>query len=97
MSKKLTVELINSINHYFKNGYNEKDYAKNWVEIVADQRQLFLPGILIVASHNIVERLLEAGANVNLQANDGWTALMWAAERGHTEIVELLINAEAIE
>jgi len=39
--------------------------------------------------------LLAAGANVNAKDNDGWTALMYAAEMGRTEIVNLLKAAGA--
>ena len=42
-----------------------------------------------------VERLLEAGADVNLQGDYGGTALMAAAARGYTEMAELLISAGA--
>ena len=34
-----------------------------------------------------VEALLEQGADVN--ANGGWTALIWAARQGHTDIVHI--------
>ena len=38
--------------------------------------------------------LLDAGANPN-QAEAGWTAVMWAAQRGHREMVELLADRGA--
>lgn len=41
------------------------------------------------------EKVKEAiidGANVNAKGNHGYTALMWAAWRGHTQIAELLIK-----
>ncbi len=44
-----------------------------------------------------VKALLEAGADVNAKANDGRTALMWAEDSGHNEIVEILKKAEAKE
>ena len=43
----------------------------------------------------IASRLLEAGADVNSQDDDGMTALIWATYKGYKEIVELLINADA--
>ena len=44
---------------------------------------------------NITEvvSLLDAGANVNTRNEIGKTALMYAAEEGHNEVVELLIPA----
>jgi ankyrin repeat protein len=40
-----------------------------------------------------VELLLNAGADVNLKDYNGDTALIYAAKRGHIDIVELLIKA----
>ena len=42
-----------------------------------------------------VERLLEAGADVNSQNNDGRTTLLLASDWGHSKIVELLLSAGA--
>lgn len=39
----------------------------------------------------IVQTLLEAGANVNAQDNEGSTAMMVACEHGYTDIVKLLL------
>lgn len=55
---------------------------------------------LIVASakgyRDIVQFLLsEEGADPNTQDNDGWTALMWASESGHTETAEVLLEKGA--
>ncbi len=38
---------------------------------------------------------LDAGADINIQNNDGLTALIWAARNGHIEIVESLLRANA--
>ncbi len=38
---------------------------------------------------------IKAGANVNAKDQGGWTALMWAADNGYTEIVNALIEAGA--
>jgi len=40
----------------------------------------------------VVETLLKAGANPNLQTKDGMSALMGAAARGHHEICSLLVR-----
>ena len=42
-----------------------------------------------------VRRLLDRGADIALTDDRGWTALMIAAERGHKEIVTLLLSAGA--
>ena len=39
-----------------------------------------------------VKRLIEKGADVNAQDNEGATALMLASYNGHTEVVKLLID-----
>jgi ankyrin repeat protein len=41
--------------------------------------------------------LIEAGADVNAQCHEGYTALILAEENGHTEIVKLLREAGAKE
>lgn len=42
-------------------------------------------------------RLIAAGADVNRTRDFGWTALMWAADSGHTEIVPMLLAVDSIE
>ncbi|CAI8025174.1 Ankyrin repeat domain-containing protein 50 [Geodia barretti] len=42
-----------------------------------------------------VQRLLEAGANVNHQNKEGSTALLYAGWKGHSEVVKLLLGAGA--
>lgn len=46
---------------------------------------------MLAVSHgrlDMVQMLLEAGADINIQDEDGSTALMCAAEHGHAEIVK---------
>jgi ankyrin repeat protein len=40
-----------------------------------------------------VKRLIEEGMDVNTQNNNGSTALMWASQGGHLEVIKLLIEA----
>ena len=42
-----------------------------------------------------IERLLNGGADVNVQQADGATALQWAAYRGNAQLVERLLRAGA--
>lgn len=42
--------------------------------------------------HEMVRALLECGANVNIQDDEGSTALMCASEHGRAEIVSLLLE-----
>ncbi|NBX72517.1 DEAD/DEAH box helicase, partial [bacterium] len=43
----------------------------------------------------VVQALLNSGANINLQNNDGWAALMAAALNGHLAVVQALLNSGA--
>ena len=46
---------------------------------------------------DIVQALLEAGADINAKDKYGKTALMFAAANGHTAVVVLLMKAGAKE
>merc|ERR1719499_1454970 len=51
--------------------------------------------LMLAVSHgrlDMVDLLLEGGADVNIRDEDGSTALMCAAEHGHMEIVKLLMH-----
>jgi ankyrin repeat protein len=44
---------------------------------------------------DIVKLLIDVGANVNAQDDEGYTALRLASKAGHTEIVQMLREAGA--
>lgn len=50
---------------------------------------------MLAVSHgrlDMVQMLLDAGADINIQDEDGSTALMCAAEHGHIEIVKHFLS-----
>ena len=49
----------------------------------------------LAGQDSIVEKLIEAGANPNLQAHGGFTPLYMAAQEGHADIVKQLLAAKA--
>ena len=83
----------------------EKGYAnvamfllENGVEVNATDSNGNTPLIFIVhkiGDIEITRRLLEKGAAVNIQNRSGETALMYAAWRGHSDIVQLLLQNHA--
>jgi ankyrin repeat protein len=42
-----------------------------------------------------VQRLVRSGADVNERDSDGWTPLMYAAQKGRPEVVKLLLEKGA--
>lgn len=44
---------------------------------------------------DVVELLLQTGANANARSPSGWTSLMTASQWGHAEIVKLLLQSKA--
>ncbi len=44
-----------------------------------------------------VKSLVQAGANVNVADADGWTALHFAADSGHLNVVKVLLGAAALD
>ena len=54
------------------------------------QTALMLAASRCTDNADILKYLVEAGADVNIQCKDGYTALMYASERGKVEMVKLL-------
>ena len=55
---------------------------------------------MLAVSHgrlDMVKLLLEAGADINIQDEDGSTALMCASEHGHIDIVRYLLSQPDID
>jgi ankyrin repeat protein len=44
---------------------------------------------------DLVQRILEAGADPDAKCEEGFTVLMWAVARGHVEVVQVLLEAGA--
>ena len=69
------------------------------IEILASHSKLELDRALLVATlmerKDAVKVLLDSGAEVDLRASDGRTALILAASKGNKDIVELLLRAGA--
>ncbi len=42
---------------------------------------------------DLVDKLLQAGGNPNAESDDGFTVLMWAAARGHIEVIKTLLES----
>lgn len=58
-------------------------------------RQHGQTALMLAVSHgrlDMVQMLVEAGADINIQDDDGSTALMCAAEHGHIDIVKYFLN-----
>ncbi len=46
---------------------------------------------------NIVKQLLDANAQVNIQDNNGWTALMYAVEKNISPVVKMILDAPGVD
>ena len=44
--------------------------------------------------HQVVELLLSKDPDINIENNNGWTALMYASRYGHHQVVELLLSKD---
>mmetsp|Transcript_48161 Transcript_48161/g.114607 ORF Transcript_48161/g.114607 Transcript_48161/m.114607 type:complete len:169 (+) Transcript_48161:29-535(+) len=62
---------------------------------VAAARGWTLHGPAAAGDESTVKRLINQGAQVNSQDEDGWTPLRWAVQHGHMSIMRLLIKAGA--
>ena len=43
----------------------------------------------------VVERLIQAGEDINIRGEDGWTPLHVASAHGHVEVITALLTAGA--
>ncbi len=79
------------------NGHSEA--VKRLILAGADVNQKDKGGytsLMLAASNNhphVIDLLMEAGADIDLvEKTNGWTALIWAAKRGHRAAVERLVS-----
>ena len=80
-----------SFTPYWKRHHQQPDENRRGV------REYTTPLVVaaILGNTQAAASLLDAGADVNKPECHELTALMWAVENGHTETVELLLDAEA--
>jgi len=66
-----------------------------WYYVMFVMTQSGQTALMLAASHgryDMVELLLDAGADVNARDEDGSTALMCACEHGYIDIVQMLLS-----
>jgi len=76
-------------------GEAEKSQAEAAQAECKDDKWTLLHRAAANGQEAMVERLLEAKADINAKGNGGLTALHLAAMKGHETIVQLLLNAKA--
>ena len=69
-----------------------KSIIDNVIKSIESQSELISE--VIGGDYNTVQSLIDKGVdiNINVKDEDGWTPIMWAANCGHTDIVNLLIE-----
>jgi hypothetical protein len=94
------------ISHFCENLHNKFNNSSSedgWILLTKNNidtiDNLNSRSILILVANNgdakVVQALINANADVNLQAYNGETALMEASKSGYIEVVQVLINANA--
>jgi ankyrin repeat protein len=78
-----------------KNTINNRDSTGMTALIWACKTMYKMPDPMAMAE--IVSQLINAGADVNVQDNTGWTALMYAVGRNCSGAVQELLNADSIK
>ena len=63
--------------------------------IADDGTTLLMCAVDIGAQAEIVSAFIRLGADVNARKENGWTALMIAAQKDHPEVIKALINSGA--
>ena len=74
-------------------GYGHSKEVLNWQD--ADFGQTALWWVAMHGRAKLAQKLIAAGADVNLADKDGWTPLSVAAFYGHPELIKLLLAAGA--
>ena len=75
------------------------DKSPNFLNESIDEKQSISPLQRSVWRNDMktVQYLLSRGADVNLQLNEGHSALMWAAKRNHQQMFKLLVEQHAAD
>jgi ankyrin repeat protein len=78
---------------YYRNKYGNKevDVISAFKEAKINWQVWFMGN----ADIDVIQHLINNGADVNIRDNFGYTALIWASRFGHIDIVRLLIDAGA--
>jgi ankyrin repeat protein len=73
-----------------------KDLIDNDISYLNEYDDLNSYTALIISSKEnkieLVQYLLNKGADVDLQSNKGDTAIIWASDKGHLEVVQMLLK-----
>jgi ankyrin repeat protein len=96
---KLNVTYLREIDACSKAiAYYENKYGDNEVDIMTAYNEAEIDWqvwVLWNADINVIEHLIDHGADVNAKGGNGYTALILASFYGHIDIVRLLIDAGA--
>lgn len=108
--KLIAVLVANDINAVDTNGYTPLMYASQYgytklvkslivagADVNKTNNRIGTTALITGANAEVVDALLQAGANIESKDALGMTALQWAAFNEHLEVVSLLIEANEIK
>ncbi len=77
---------------FFNNGLSAQDQSPTSTATI---KLKVLSESMKASDINEIKKLVDAGADVNVINNDGYTPLFMASQNGHSEVVKLLLEAGA--